>query len=426
LKRHLTGLLFLLLWSVPLYAAEPNITSLLEAVAKQPDIEASALGVRSAEIRLKQARAELYPKLSAFGSYTSYSSPTNLRPMAPTEVNIAAGDSIPFSKQITRYGLRVEMLLFVKSLYSLADKVKQLQKASKAGHKLRLVTRQAAVVSLDASLAFTSHLDMAIASRLESLRKTRDDLQLAVTNGRTPESELLKVETTLNDLQKQRNDLQRQSISLTSQLEQLTGIRLEHFVKLALKRRVADGEFLRQTQQQASVAAAEKELQQAWDQHYPTIKLEGVVSENEGDAYNTGSSIDRSYSYVGVMLSIPLFDRKLSSSIDQARIQLQRQKQQLAQLRIDLATDAENLQRQLPVIDRSEELAQTSLANNQQLLNIAKVAYRSGRMTTEEYIRFETQVLDAEAALYKTHVDRWQVISQQAVLYGDELTGVVQ
>ncbi len=424
--KYLSLLLLLMFWGLPALAAEPSITNLLEAVAQQPDLAASALGVRSAEVQLQQARAELYPRLAAFGSYTRYSSPTNLRPMPPTEVNIAAGDSIPFSDDILRYGLRVEMPVFVKSLYSLADKVKQVQKASRAGHRLRLVTRQAAVVSLDASLAFTSHLDAAIASRIESLSKTRDDLQLAVKIGRTPESELLKVETTLYDLQKQRNDLRRQAVSLTSQLEQLTGIRLDRFVPIALKRPVTEAPYLRQLQQEATVAASEKELQQAWDQHYPTVRLEGVISENEGEAYNTGRSIERSYNYLGVALVLPLFDRQLSTSIDQARVQLQRQRQQLAQLRIDLAAEAESLKRQLPVLDQSTELAQTSLENNRRLLEIAKVAYRNGRMTTEEYLRFETRVLDAEAALNRTEVDRWQIISQQAVLYGEELTGVIQ
>jgi len=424
--KFVTLLLLLLSWARPVQAAGPTITSLLEAVARQPDLAASSLGVKSVDVQLQQARAELYPKLSAFGNYTMYSSPTNLRPMPPTEVNVAAGDSIPFSENILRYGLKVEMPLFVKSLYSLADKVKQVQEASRAGHKLRLISRQAAVVSLDASLAYTSHLDDAIASRIESLSKTGDDLHLAVDNGRAPESELLKVATALNDLQNQRNDLRRQTINLTSQLEQLTGVRLDRFVPIALKRPVAEDRYLRQQQQAANVAASEKELQQAWDRHYPTLKLEGVISENEGEAYNTGRSIERSYNYVGVALTFPLFDRQLSTSIDQAKIQLQRQRQQLAQLRQDLAAEAESLKQQLPVIEHSTQLAQTSLENDRRLLTIAKVAYRTGRMTTEEYLRFETQVLNAEAALQKANLDRWQVISQQAVLYGDELTGVVQ
>lgn len=424
--KHLTILLMLLLWSLPALAAEPTIGTLLEAVARQPDIEASALGVQATDIRLKQAHAELFPKLTAFGSYEFYNSPTNLRPMPPTEVNIAGGESIPFSKRIARYGLRLDMPLFIKRLYTLADQVRQLQQAERAGHKLRLITRQATVISLNAALAFNGHLDRAIASRIDSLRKTRDDLQLAVENGRTSESELLKVTTLLNDLTKQRNDLQRRTITVKNQLQQLTGIRLDHFVMMKLKRPVAEGEFLKLTQQQAEVAATEKELQGEKDRRFPVLKLEGVVSANRGEAYNTGSSIDRDYDYLGIKLSLPLFDRSLSTSIDQAEIRLRRKRQQLGQLRIDLTTEAAGLKDQLPVIDRSNKLAQTTLDNNRRLLEIAKVAYHNGRMSTEEYLRFETGVLEAEAALHQTHVDRWQVVSQLAVLYGDDLTGVVQ
>ena len=424
--KFMTFLFLLLMAGQTALAAEPTIASLLEAVARQPDLAASSLEVKSAEVQLQQAYAELYPKLSAFGTYNIYNSPTNLRPMAPTEVNLAAGESIPFSDTILRYGLKVEMPLFVKNLYSLADKVEQLQQVSRIGHKLRLISRQAAVVSLDASLAYTSHLDAAIAARLDSLDKTRADLSLAVENGRVPEAELLKLETTRNDLHKQRNDLQRQAISLTGQVQQLTGVRLSSFVPLTLQRPVREDQYLRQLQQQARVAASEKELRQAKDQHYPSLRLEGVISENAGEAYNTGASIERSYNYVGLALSIPLFDRKLRTTIDQAQVQLQRQRQQLAQLDLDLAAEAEDLKQQLPVIAQSTRLAQASLENSQRLLDIAKVARRTGRLSTEEYLRFETGVLEAEAALHKTILDRWQIISQQAVLYGEELTGVVQ
>ena len=416
----------MLLWALPLQAAEPTITDLLNAATRQPELKAARLAVQGTDIQLKQARAALFPKLSAFGSYEIYNSPTNLRPMPPTEINIAAGDSIPFSKRIARYGVRVEMPLFAKELYSLADKVKELKKSSRAQFRIELLTRQAQVVSLDASLAFNTHLHAAIDARLASLRKTRDDLELAVSNGRAAESELLKVETASNDLQRQKNDLARQTLVLTSQIEQLTGIRLDHFVELTLKRPVAQGAFLPQTEQQAKVAAAEKELQQVRDRHYPALKLEGFVSENRGEAYNTDRSIDRSYDYIGVKLSFPLFDRSLSTAIDQADIQLRRQNEQLAQLRIDLSAEAQSLNGQLKLIGHSTELARTTLANDQRLLGIAKVAFRNGRMTTEDYLRYEAQVLDSAAVLYQTDVDHWQAISRQSVLFGDELTGVVQ
>ena len=188
-------------------AAELNITTLLEAVAKQPDLQSSQLATEAASIQLQQARSELYPKLSAFANYERYNSPTNLRPMPPTEVNIAAGDSIPFSDQIERYGLKAEMPLFVKGIYTLADKLKQLQQVSRLGHKLNVVTRQAEVVSVDASLSYLTQLNQAIVARIDSLQKTYQDLQMAVNNGRIAESELLKLETSVNNLHKQQNDI---------------------------------------------------------------------------------------------------------------------------------------------------------------------------------------------------------------------------
>ena len=216
--KYFGSFVLLFICITPLSAAELNIIVLLESAAKQPDMQSSQLAVESTAIQLEQAWAELYPKISAFGNYERYNSPTNLRPMPPTEVNVAAGDSVPFSKEIERYGLKVEMPLFVKGLYTLADKVKQLQQGSKIGHELKLLTRQAEVVSIDASLAYVTELNAAIAARLLSLEKTRDDLQMAVDNGRVPESELLRLETTINTLQKQQNDLQIQKLALINQL----------------------------------------------------------------------------------------------------------------------------------------------------------------------------------------------------------------
>lgn len=424
--KYLSSIVLLLICITPLSAAELNITTLLEAAGKQPDMQSSQLAIEATAIQLEQARAELYPKLSTFGNYERYNSPTNLRPMPPTEVNVAAGDSLPFSKEIERYGLKVEMPLFVKGLYTLADKVKQLQQGSKIGHEQKLVTRQAEVVSIDASLTYVTDLNVAIAARLESLQKTRDDLQMAVDNGRVPESELLRLDTTINTLKKQQNDLQIQQLTLTNQLKQLTGLEIQHFVTLTQQRPVMDGEFLRQKQQQVSVAVAEKEVQRTRDQYYPTVKLVGAMTENYGTAYNTDDSINRSYNYLGINISLPLFDRTLSTATDSARIQLHREQQQLAQVQIDVATEADTLRRQLPLLEQSQVLALKSFDNSKKVLEIARVAYRNGRITTDEYLRNETEVLDTEAALHQTNRDRWQVICRQAVLFGDDLTGVVQ
>ncbi len=53
------------------------------------------------------------PSAQAHTIHVMFTLPTNLRPM-PTEVNIQAGDPIPFSREILRYGLTLDMPLFVK------------------------------------------------------------------------------------------------------------------------------------------------------------------------------------------------------------------------------------------------------------------------------------------------------------------------
>jgi outer membrane protein TolC len=424
--KYLYSVALVLIFVTHISAAELNITKLLESVEKQPGLKTSQLETQAASIQLEQARAELYPKFTAFGSYEKYNSPTNLRPMPPTEVNVSGGDSIPFSEDIERYGLKVEMPLFVKGLYTLAGKVKELQQVRNYGYQLNLAIRQAEVVSLDASLTYVTHLDAALAARLDSLQKTSADLRRSVDNGRTPESELLKIETTTNLLQKQQNDLQIQKLSLLNQLRQSTGLEVNNFVPLTQLRPVNKGEFLNEKQQQSNVAVAEKELQRVRDQHYPTVKLVGAVTENYGTAYNTDESINRSYNYFGINISIPLFDWSLSKSIDLAQNQLHKEKMRLAQLQIDLATEADTLAGQLPLLRRSQELAIKSNNNSKKILEIARIAYRNGHMTTEEYLRNETDVLDAEAALYQISRDRWQVICRQAILFGDDLKGVVK
>jgi hypothetical protein len=47
-------------------------------------------------------------------------------------------------------------------------------------------------------------------------------------------------------------------------------------------------------------------------------------------------------------------------------------------------------------------------------------------MTLEDYLRYESDVLSAEAALYQARQQWWQVLSQQAALYGTDLKGVVK
>ncbi len=63
-------------------------------------------------------------------------------------------------------------------------------------------------------------------ARRASFSKTLEDMALKVKTGRSPESELLKIQKTLNDLDQQRNELAIKRLDTLREIQALTGIEL--------------------------------------------------------------------------------------------------------------------------------------------------------------------------------------------------------
>jgi hypothetical protein len=149
MKKFLLLASIISLWHSTSFAV--TLKELLDAVEKQPGHEVAVMSVQESIKEKDRATAALFPKLGAFGRYERYNSPTNLRPMPPTEVNVQAGDSIPFSREILRYGLTFDAPLYVHELYVLRKKAAILQGKSEIDRQLDLVRRQASVVSLNSA-----------------------------------------------------------------------------------------------------------------------------------------------------------------------------------------------------------------------------------------------------------------------------------
>jgi len=425
MKRCMFSLaLGLLLSALPAWAYD--ISDLLEAVAGQPAMELSELAVRESESQVEEARAALYPKVSLFGRTESYDSPTNLRPMPPTEVDIAAGDSIPFSRDILRYGVTLEMPLYAKQLYTLQEKLKLLGDRAGLEHRINLISRQSAVLAANSSYLYLVHLDKAVAARIDSLETTGREVEMKVKNGRAAESELYKISNSINELKQQRNSITARIADVRSDLKQLTGIDLAAPVAMELTGTMTGSDFITEQKIAKEVAAAEKEAQRSREARYPVLSLYGTLSGNDGEAYNTDEHIYRSYNYGGVKLQMPLFDRTIGSGEELADIRLNQARKKLAQTRIELAALADNLAEKLPLLDQSLTLTRETEKNSRELLTTAKVSFTAGRMTMEEYLRYESQLLTAQAAVEEVQSQRWQLWSQQAVLYGIDLRGVVR
>jgi len=424
MKYFLLCTSFWLLWVAQVQAVD--IHDLLDAAARQPGYEVSALSVEESNLQKDRATAALFPKLGLFGRFEIYNSPTNLRPMPPTEVNVQAGDSIPFSREILRYGLSFDAPVYVRELYVLRQKAMLLQEKADIGRRLDLIGRQASVVSLNSALAYLEALGSAVDARRVSLSKTLEDMSLKVKTGRSPESELLKIQKTLNDLDQQRNELEAKRLDILREIRALTGMEITKAADMTLLHQPSGTSYLPVTAAQYNTAAAAKEVERRRAARWPTLSVTGFVSGNDGEAYNTDSHIYRSYNEIALVLKFTLFDRTLNTDESIARMQLKKAKKQLEQTRLDMAALADSLDRKIPVVEKSIELAEKTIANSQTLLSVAKVAVRSGRMTMEDYLRYESDLLAAQAALYQVRQQKWQIVAQQAVLYGTDLKGVLK
>jgi outer membrane protein TolC len=368
----------------------------------------------------------LLPKLGLFGRFESYNSPTNLRPMPPTEVNVQTGGSLPFSREILRYGLSLNVPVYVHELYVLRQKAMLLHEKAETDRQLDLIGRQASVVSLNSALTYLQTLESAIAARRASLGKTLEDMSLKVKTGRSPESELLKIQKTLNDLDQQRNELDIKHLDTLREIRALTGVELTAAADMNLMRPPVGTSYLPVTAAQFNTNAAAKEVERRRAARWPTLAVSGFVSGNDGEAYNTDSHIYRSYNEIALVLKFPLFDHTLSTDESIAHVQLEKAQKHLKQTRLDMAALADTLDRKISVVEKSIGLAEKSIADTQTLLSVAQVAVRSGRMTMEDYLRYESDALAAQASLYQARHQRWQIVARQAALYGTDLKGVVK
>lgn len=425
-RRILIVVLVLLAVSPAPQTAAMDIASLLAAAREQPDIQEKELAVTEADLRVTEAYAALFPKLGLYGRYEDYSSPTNMRPFFPTEGTAARGDSLEFSRQISRYGATAQMPLYVKTLYTVADQVKLLKDKAVTAKQIDLVRKEATVVALNSLFTSLVRSDAALTAREASLQDTLAMTERKVALGRAAEAERLKIQKALSDLAQQHNDLRVKILDVQRDLRKLTGLAVDAPVPMQKTADVQPGPFLALRVLEADVAAAQKDVQRAQEQFYPTLSLEGGLSLNEGTAYNTGGHVERSYNFVALVLRIPLFDKTLFSANDVATVKVRRAEQTLEQNKRDLSALAQNLQDKGPVLARAAAVAQEIVETQTRLLTLARVAYRNERLTTEEYLRYEADVLQADAGLYQAQNDQWQVLAQQAVLYGMALTGVVQ
>jgi len=420
---RLTLATVLLLSSQLSYAT--TITSLLNAVEKQPQTVLDSINIRKGALGERKIIDRLMPKLDGFAGYEIYNRPSNLRPVLPSEMQ-TPGAALPFSKNISRVGVQFSWPVFIKSLYTLKEKASLLHLASKDKKRLNRITREAKVVGSVAYMRYLESLKGALQAKEKSIFSTRKKVDLMVKEGRAAPSQLLTLDSSINDLKINIVGIDQQLNTLSATIETLTGKHINHSVPLRKKHAVKKGKIFALVPLAKKVKAQKAGIKAAKEGYYPTVAFKGNYTYSNADAYNNDKSVNSNYGMLGLYVNVPIYDRSKETSVEEAKLDYLKERSQLDDTRVTLQAQAKKLQKEIQLLTRSEKLAQKSIKDQRALLQVAKVSLENEVITQEEYLRYEDALANAKANLYKIRAQKWQDLAQLAVIYGNDMKRIVK
>jgi outer membrane protein TolC len=406
-----------------------SIPELFDALKSHSQIKSDTMLVKKSEIQKEMANASLYPKIDLFASYDNYNEATGMLPVPPnTMIGMVKDPTIaqPFSTNIYKAGAKFSMPLFVKSIYSTAKKAEAMQRSAKAKKQINILKNEALIVGANANFLYLVSLKKALEGKEKSLQETKKTIQIKVDNGRSPASALYKINDSLNEISISKNNIELQKKKLISSIASLTGIYLDTPVTMKQIENYHKGSFGSLQPLQEKIKADKINMKAQKEKLYPALYAHGSYVYSKAKAYNNDKNINEEYGNVGLLLNIPLLEMNQYSSISLAKIELQSSEIELEKARDELTSEAQMLEASLPLLDNSLKLYTQSIQNKKKLLAIAKVNYNNGRLSTEEYLRYEDAVVTQEANLYKTEATKWQTLMRLAVIYANNIEEMVK
>jgi len=418
----------ILVLAIGLNANALSMQDLFKALKKQPVTTIDKLVLQESIYAQKGAVSQFYPKIYGLSSYERFNSPISLRPVTPTEsAHITkTNGAFPFSKTISQLGVEVDMPVFVYPLFSLAKKAQAMRKSAGEKLKLNIFRNEAVLVSLNAKLQYLEKLKKAMLQRKKSLQTQLESIEIGVKTGRTPEIEALKIENAINQIDIEINNIETSKNSVIAGIKTLTSINLKHSIPMYQAQNLKEGEFFETKPLQYVIKAKKYAVDAQKARLYPSFYLKSFAFRKFGTSYNTDDSVIRNSANIGLYMQIPIFNKTIYTDIQKSKSDYIKSKFELRQLNIELKSDSESLNSQLKIIKNSIVMAQKSVENQKQLLKYAKVAFDTQRMTEEEYLRYEDELLSAQANLLSLKTKKWEIVSKLAVIYGNDLEEIVK
>jgi len=409
-----------------------TITELFEAINKQPSTKIDELNSKMGQISQEKIDAISYPTLNIFGNYTHYNTPTNLLPLDPlkTAQLTKNNEGLPFATTIEKVGVLFNMPLYIKELKSLSLKAKHLANSAKLKKELNFFTKEASIVGANSNLQYLENLLKALNSTKRSVLNTKQEIEISVKSGRMAGIALDKINQKLNELDININNVKIQRLNLISTIRKLTNITLDQSVSMQLKNNIdyQTGDIFALKPLEENLKASTEDLKATQEkQNSFKVAFSAMWSKNYAQKdIRLNDDISEDYGYYQVGISYPLYNKSGNVDIQLKKIELLKNKMKLKQTEQELKSDIKNILAQLPLLEKSIVLTKQNIDKQQNLLKFAKVSFKQGRMTQEDYLSYEDGVLNAKAKYYEAISSRWQSIAKLTVIYGINLKGVIR
>jgi len=351
-----------------------TMQTLFDSLKTHPQTRADELNMEKALIGKRIVSGMLYPKINAFGRYEYASTPSGMLPLAPNDLFGMIKDQTipqPFSQNIFRIGAGVTMPVFAMSIYSTVARAKMIYHSAEAKAWINIQKNEALIVSSNSNLLYLNSLLKSLEKKRASLAKTKESVELQVKNGRAPKSALLKIRNAMNEVSILENNIRGQRERAIATIRSLTGITLD-------------------------------------------IPVE-MVQTGTYQAYNNDLYLNEDFGTLALTLNIPIFTKSQYARIKKAKLDYQSSE-----------NDLNKMENNLPLLNNSIKLYKQSIEDKKELLKIAKTAYLSQRMTVEDYLKYEDDLVLEESKLYKTQAKKWQTLMQLAVIYGNDIEQIVK
>lgn len=426
--KHLIILLFL--FPVLLQAQEmENIAQLFDSLKTHPVTQGDEIRIEQAIAGKILAYSKLYPNIDLFGRYDYASTASGMLPVPPNDLMAMVKDPAvgqPFSENIFRVGATISMPIFVASIFPMAAKAKMMARSAEDLKTINLLKNEAMLVGANANLLYMQSLEQALDKKKASMLKTKEFVVMKVKNGRDPESVLLNISNGINQIDIQKNDLLMKREEVTSIVRSLTGVALSEPLEMNQVGTFKDGELKALDPLRKKVEADKLGYRAEKEKLLPAFILQGSYSNNSGKAYNNDRHINNDYTTIGAIVKIPLFAKDQYAQIHKSRLDYEATKNELDRMSLELSSQTAQLQNSLRLLDNSVQLYDNSVKEKEQLLDIAKVSYQSDRMTMEDYLKYEDDVILEQSKLFKARAEKWQTLMKLCVIYGNNIEEIVK